>query len=752
MAVLAAPAASRAAERSRALGAVVLFTATLFLSASLLFLIEPMVGKMVLPLLGGAPGVWNTCMVFFQAMLLAGYAYAHGSTAWLGVRRHSLAHALLVLVPLFLLPVTIGEAAPVSGNPIVALLSILFVAVGLPFFVLSTTAAVLQKWFSTTDHPSAHDPYFLYVASNLGSLLALVAYPVVVEPVLAVRNQTRLWAIGYAVYAVLGVACAAVVWRQRPAVGAAAARTATADSDAEAVPVGWLARGRWLVLSCVPSSLMLAVTTFMSTDVAAVPLLWIVPLSLYLLTFVLAFSRALEISTRIADRALPLLIVPLTLILVGRLGGPLLLMVPLHLLTFVAAALVCHGALARSRPHTRHLTEFYLWIAIGGMLGGVFNTLVAPVIFTSIAEYPIALVLACLLRPRRATGPGTNRPQTRTIGAWPHLVPAAAGVLTLGVILWANQSAPSARAFVAALGVPAALAFTQRRRPLAFGAAIGLMLLAGIPAQDGYGTVQHAERTFFGVYRVRLDEAGGFRFILHGTTLHGMQRLDPERQQEPLAYFHRKGPFGQAFAALPAAARPRVAVVGLGAGALASYARPAQHWTFFEIDPAVERIARNPDYFTYLRACGSRCAVVIGDARLQLARMPEQSYDLIVLDAFSSDAIPMHLVTSEAMGLYRSRLADRGAIVFHISNRHLKLAPVVARIAAAHGLVALEQEEPTAVVSAGDGKIPSQWMAMAATAEDLGALTHDTRWVTPAIPEGTPLWTDDFTNIFSVLR
>jgi hypothetical protein len=721
-------------------GAVLLFTATLFTSAFLLFLVEPMIARMVLPLLGGAPAVWNTCVVFFQAVMLAGYAYAHGATGWLGVRRQSMVQAVLVLVPALVLPFAIAKSAapPATGSPIPWLLLMLLATVGLPFFVLSTTATVLQKWFSQTNHRLAHDPYFLYVASNVGSLLALLAYPLLVEPRLTLQQQGRLWTGGYAVYMGLSVACAWMIWRTR------ATMQEEARERSEAPP--WSERLRWIGWAFVPSSLMLGVTSYLSTDIAAVPLLWIVPLALYLVTFIIAFGRGSVAATSVARRLLPLLMVPMSLVMIGGIGLPLKLAIGLHLLTFVAAGVLCHGALAASRPRPDHLTEFYLWVAFGGMLGGLFNSLIAPVAFTGIAEYPIALLAACLLGPQvRRRASRLDRP------VFAVAVPLAIGSLAAVIVLWANSAGVPARVFVTLMAIPALLAFRLSRRPVPFTAALALMLLAGQLANHGFGAVEYAERTFFGVYRVRVDTKGGYRFLLHGTTLHGVQRLDPARRREPVAYYHRSGPVGQALQELPAASRTSVGVIGLGTGGLATYARPGQQWVFYEIDPAVERIARNARYFTYLQDCGGACRVVLGDARLSLAREPERRFDVLIIDAFSSDAIPMHLMTTEAFRVYLSRLNAGGTIVFHISNRHLELAPVLTRLASANGLVALRRGDPPVKVVT-DGRIPSEWMVMARTRDELGSLAADSQWQTPMVAASTPLWTDDFSNILSVLR
>jgi hypothetical protein len=740
---VAAPAAVR--PQSRAL--VLLFAFTLFTSAFLMFAMEPMVARMVLPSLGGSPSVWNTCLVFFQAMVLAGYAYAHGATAWLGVRRHVVVHAALVVLPLVALPFSLANAAPTTGqSPAAWLLIALLSTIGLPFFVLSTSAAVLQKWYSVTDEPGAEDPYFLYTASNLGSFVALVAYPAIVEPALRLQDQARVWTAGYGLLVVLTVACAASVWSR---CGRAPSHPAFAPSSvASAQPsasISWSRRIRWMALAFVPSSLLLAVTSYMATDIASFPLLWIVPLSLYLVTFIVAFSRSSAPLRRFAARLAPMLMAALAIVVAGQVTSPLWLVLGLHLLLFVALALACHGDLADDRPPAARLTEFYFWIALGGMLGGLFNALVAPLVFSSIAEYPIVLVLACVLRARE---------MRRHVEGWlkDASVIAAIGGLALAVVFVHNHFFSSPRYLILAIAVPTLIAFRQQRHPIRFAGCIAMLLLSAELIHNPLGRTLYASRTFFGVYRVRLDDDRRFRFMLHGTTLHGMQRIDPGHTAEPMSYYHRSGPVGQIFAAVPAArSGHEIALVGLGVGSLATYAAPAQRFTFYEIDPAVEAVARNAELFTYLRDCGPRCTVVTGDARLSLAREPQAKFDLIVVDAFSSDAIPVHLLTREAMALYLSRLAPGGAVAMHLSNRHLALAPVLARIGTAEGLAMLWQREAPGPTPDEPGKYRSEWMLLARTRADMGPLLADARWTAP-LASSAPLWTDDFSNILSVLR
>jgi hypothetical protein len=725
---------------------VPLFASAMFLSGFLLFMVEPMAARMVLPILGGVPMVWNGCVVFFQIVMLAGYGYAFGASRWLHPRQHVVLHAVVLAAPALVLPFMIqsGSAAPPDGNPLAWLLVLLAGSIGIPFFVLSTSASVFQHWLSRTDHPSARDPYFLYSASNLGCLLALASYPTIVEPMFTLREQSRLWTIGYAAFVVVAGACAVIAWR-RSTIAPAAAVQVSAASAAAATPITALRRLRWIALAFIPSSLMLAVTSYVSTDIAAVPLLWIVPLALYLLTFSLAFGRHSAAAGALARRALPLLVVPLALLMIAKLRAPLTVIVSLHLAAFAVMALNCHADLAKDRPEASRLTEFYFWVSFGGMLGGLFNTLAAPVLFDSIVEYPIVVLLACLLFRTSDSAAAPRRAAADVV------LPLVVGGVTALVLLVLTARGAALAVQLAALSVPALLAFAQRRHSMRFGGSMAALIAASLIFGNAGERVLYATRTFFGVYRVSEDLAGRYHGLAHGTTLHGMQALAADRRLEPLTYFHQTGPFGQAWNALPRAANAReVAVVGLGVGSLATYARPDQRWTFFEIDPAIERIARTPEYFTFMDGCGDRCRVVIGDARVSLNHVPERSYDLLVLDAFSSDSIPIHLMTREAVGLYLSRLASDGVLVMHISNRHLRLAPIVARLAESQGLVAVQQVE-SMTPNWPEGKNPSHWVVMARDRAGLGALTNDSRWSPLVASSSTPLWTDDFSNILSVL-
>lgn len=736
---------------------LILYAVTIFVSATLLFLVQPMFARMVLPLLGGAPAVWNTALVFYQAALLAGYAYAHIATAWLGARRHAALHLALLLLPLGVLPIAVphGWTPPSEDSPIPWLLAVLAVSVGLPFFVVSASSPVLQAWFTGTRHDRATDPYFLYGASNLGSMLALLSYPVLLEPSLRLDDQSRLWAIGYGVLVLLIGGCAAALWRSptaplRGGSSPAPDRPAAArDSPAGELDAG--RRARWALLSFVPSSMMLSVTTYLSTDIAAIPLLWVIPLGLYLLTFIMVFARRRLVPHRLMVEILPIVMLPLVMVLAARANEPIALVISTHLLVFFVAATVCHGELAADRPGTQHLTEFYLWMAAGGVAGGAFTALIAPQIFSTVAEYPLMLVLACILGSRPRSSEEGWRQRILDVA-----LPLALGALAVGLItgMQGGALAFGSASIALVFGLLVLLCFTFSRRPLRFGLGVGALLLASTFYVGEEGRLLHAKRSFFGISRVTLDPSGRYHVLLHGTTLHGMQSLDPTRHRRPLTYFHASGPLGQMFAAFSGStAKQRVAVVGLGAGSIACHGEPGQRWTFYEIDPIVERIARDPRYFTFLRDCPPEVNVVLGDARLSLAGATDGEYGLIILDAYSSDAPPMHLITREAVDLYLAKLAPDGLLAFNISNRHLDLEPVLGNLARAVGLACLSQDDGVvSEIDRAEGKMSSQWVLMARQHLHFAGLQGDARWRPAPGQPGVAAWTDNFSSLLSAFR
>src|SRR5690606_19952745 len=715
------------------------FAGTMLLGAFLVFSIQPLFARMALPLLGGAPAVWNTAMVFFQSALLAGYAYAHCLSRWLGPRGQIAGHLGLLALASLGLPVAIGAGwqPPSGGMSIPWLIGLMAWTIGLPFLAVAATAPLVQRWFVGSGHPAAADPYFLYGASNLGSILALLSYPVLVEPYLTLDQQSWLWAVGYGALALAITGCGLTVWRRR-SIGAEP--TAARDlGTGEAID--WRRRLHWLCLAMVPSSLLLAATAHITTDLAAVPLLWVVPLALYLLTYVVAFARRPWLRHAWMVKAQPFVLIPLALLLARNL--PFWLGLPLHLLGLFVSALVCHGELARLRPAYQRLTEFYFWMATGGALGGAFAALLAPLLFDAVLEYPLALVAACLLRPTLAPS-GRRRILDFALALVAGVLIAAHGGV-FGVDLHQFGAIGMLLVFVSTALALYALA----ERPFGFALGIAAVCGAALLAADARGVLAR-ERSFFGVYTVRRDPAG-FHVLLHGTTLHGAQHLDRERSGEPLTYFHRDGPLGQLFGAVGTRART-VGAVGLGVGTVACYRRPGQRWTFYEIDPLVERIARGGPYFRYLAECAPNAEILPGDARLMLQRAPRAAYDLLILDAFSSDAIPMHLITREALALYLDKLAPGGVIAWHLSNRHLDLAPIIGDLAADAGVVAWRRSDPSSRAEIANYHLPSVWIAIARRPEHLGSLLTDPRWTRlQGRPDARP-WTDDFSNIVSALR
>lgn len=822
----------------------ILFAFTLLVSATLLFLVQPMFAKMVLPRLGGTPAVWNTCMVFYQAMLLAGYLYAHLATRWLGVRRQAIVHLVLLCLPWLVLPIGIATHGnpPEGQNPIPWLLLLMTVAVGIPFFVVSASAPMLQAWFADTGHPAGRDPYFLYAASNLGSMAALLGYPLLYERYLPLAGQSFWWAIGYGVLMTLTVACAVVLWRSPrpsgivPPPAPEAADAAGASEVAQDRPT-FGRRMRWLALAFAPSSLLLGVTNFISIDVAAVPLLWVIPLALYLLTFVLVFARWKILPHHLMVLVQPIFVGVLAVVFFQSSSSSMQWLVLLHLATFFVCAMVCHGELAASRPGTSHLTEFYLWMSVGGVLGGLFNALVAPFIFPTVIEYPLVVAIACLLRPRptAAKHPVIARwldlvlPLVLYSVLWglfhfrdflglvdklPTLFGCAAwsldwswSTVVSGVLewihtklLWINnvptwfgrnawqwiqvgQWQVTSETAVIATGALLALVFV--RRPVRYGTAVGLLLLFNLLWFNAEPSIICTNRSFFGVLRVReevTDLDNGLKRVehtlYHGSTIHGNQRADltqdtadprerwaqAKKSDMPTTYYFPTGPVGQVFDKLTDPERTKeIGVIGLGTGSTATYARPRQSLTYFDIDPVVKRIAEDRRLFTYVKdaeAKGATVEILVADARLSLEKWPttgknpnaSRRFDILLVDAFSSDAIPVHLLTREAIQLYFTKLADHGVLMVHISNRHLDLAPVVGNIAESLGLVCRRNSDSVSSEDRQEGKYESDWIVVARTEKDLGPLGASGDWEPIPPDDRVGLWTDDYSNIVAVLR
>jgi hypothetical protein len=720
------------------------FTAATLLGSALVFAVQPMVARALLPRVGGVPAVWNTCAVFFQLSLLAGYAWAHWLPSRLSTRAAAVTHVTLLALAAAMLPFDLRGTSLGAGDPTGSILLLLGLRVAPMFVLLSAGAPLLQRWFVGD---AARDPAPLLAASNVGSLAALLAYPLVVEPLLPLASQSRAFAVGFAAYTLV-VAIAA--WSVRNDAVTTTTRTQR--------PLGvqrWL---RLAALAFVPSSMMLGLTAHIATDVGSFPLLWVAPLAIYLASFVVVFARTpAPPSPRVIAPFLGLLV------MVFLFSAPqVATRIPLiagHFALFAACAYLLHGELARSRPDDASITSYQLAIAVGGALGGAFNALVAPLVFSRVTEYPLTMALAVLLLPA-PPAPRDSRAREeallRSVGIDPASVlapapPARAArlpvVVDAGVALLVGAVAaalfaapPTARApSLVRYGVPLALLVILslgRRARLALG------LVAILCASRFDRSVLVESRSFYGV--IRVEESRGVRRFLHGTTLHGLQFRSPKMHGRPVAYYDTTAPIGEAMRALgPSLDGRRVGVVGLGVGMLVTYARPRQRWTFYELDPAVEHVART--WFTWLRESAAPFEIITGDARLSLERDRETRFGLLALDAFSSDAIPTHLLTREALRSYVAHLDAHGLLAFHITNRHVRLAPVLSALARDAGLVAVTRS------GAGfgpDGPVRSTWVIMARDANDLAPLPRWTRLEASARPP----WTDDFSNLLSALQ
>jgi len=841
------------------------FALALFSSAALIFVLQPLFGRMVTPLLGGSPQVWNTSMAFFQGALLVGYLYAHLLQRVKDLRIQALVHGFVLLAAWFVLPVHVTTAlgGPSSEHPVWWLIGVLTLSVGAPFAAASATAPLLQAWYARTGREDASDPYYLYAASNLGSFAGLLAYPALIEPLLGAHAQGAAWQVGYLVVGAM------------IALAAAMAISSHGETPKPLEHVGpapsWRERGYWIAAAAVPSALSLGVTLHISTDVASAPMLWVVPLALYLLTFVLAFARGSE---KMEGGTLFIHPIAIALMLMSYYSsGNWLGSISGILAGFFFSALICHLALARSRPSADRLTEFYLYVSLGGVLGGAFAALLAPLIFNNVYEYPLAIAAACLFRPREDND--TPRLVDGSLTAaimmgiltilllrWQPLdstliigaIGAGAAVLAAG---WTDENRPAAYRY-AFLGVAAVhailiiyivfhlpqvfvaaeteeatrivarqpwggllmatsflvLAFAvhgtilprkdnRRVADWALGAALASVVLVlllliragGVDANTltvtgilfcgvaiffnrgrpwalvaivlvGFtiifidetrgSRIITQERSFFGVLRTREfanaqnPEIPPLRMLMHGTTIHGAQLVGPEVERQALTYYHERTALGEAITRA-AAQHPvsRVALIGLGTGSTACLLRPTDQLTIFEIDPAVVRLSAEPGGdFTFVPVCQPNRRIELGDARLQIAEEPNASFDVIVVDAFSSDAIPAHLLTKEAIALYLSKLSERGVVILHLSNRNLALVSEATRVAHELNVPYLYRiSDPFNLERASYvGVLAASVMVIGHTPDALAPYMLNPDWRLVEVPPGRA-WSDDYINL-----
>ena len=728
--------------------AVAVFAATLFSSALLMFLIQPMFAKMALPRLGGTAAVWSLALVFFQGVLLLGYGYAHILVKSLSLRTGVIVHGLIMAAAMISLPISISanwDIPPENGQAM-WLMGLFAVSVGLPFFAISANAPLLQSWFSRSGHAQSHDPYFLYGASNAGSFAALIAYPLAIEPFIGLLPQTHLWSAGYILLVVMVASCGFLAASAVPS-GASAEGATAAEAD-----VTWTDRLTWVALSFVPSGLLVGSTAHIATDLVSAPFMWVVPLAIYLLTFVITFQTKPWIPHSFVIDRLGVIIAPLCLFALSP--ATQIWLVPIHLLVVFTLMMACHGELVRTRPAAGKLTEFYFLMSLGGVLGGMFASLLAPNIFNSVVEYPLLMIAGFA-----AVGIVRGKAKALTPKFWLTL---ALVPLILILLLLSDGTGASIKHFImiAWLLIALALLLATSREPLAQ----SLILLS---VMFIYQTVSKVpapiaqSRSFYGVLSVYPADDGRYHLLAHGTTKHGSQMRKDENglrltdNPEPQSYYYANGPFGSLIGHLREGGNTldSVAIVGLGTGAMLCHANPGEKWWFYEIDPEVVRIAADPQYFTYLRDCGPSAGVVMGDGRLRLQQETADKFDLIVLDAFSSDSVPAHLMTSEALDTYLSKLKPDGVIVFHISNRFMELASVIEGAARLKGLDAwyntldLKYWKP-------DASRLDLRPYLAVIGKNPGAvrgLANDPAWHRATADEVAPAWTDDYSNILGAI-
>ena len=752
------------------------FSLTLLLSSFLLFLVQPMIGRMLLPSLGGTPAVWNGCMLFFQAALLAGYAWAHYGPPKLGVKNHLLVHLFLLAAVCCLLPMKIVDswAAPVDSNPMFWLLGQLTLCVGLPFFVISSSAPLLQRWFSlsASETDQGSEPWFLYAISNFGSLVALISYPFVFERIMGLTNQGIFWASGFLLLTCMFANCAWYTLRNaRPEV-LTRPRTKT-----HTPPLSWNQRVRYIVLAAIPSSLMLGVTTIVSTDAGSFPLMWSIPLALYLITFILVFAKRQLLPHRWIVRATPFFLLAMPLVMTIDLGDNPALMIAAHFAVFFVVAMACHGEMARLRPPVEQLTEFYLMMSIGGVVGGAFNSLLAPVLFNSILEYPIVLIAASLVLPAwREIADEQNSTDRSPAPSWLSIekiwaVPVALLVLLSGVWAFEYSLLTLFRPLVMLLGfaVPAAVCILLARSPRRFVPCYALLLL-GYPFIHVNHDVTLKQRGFFGVNEIAT--VGEFRTLINGRTQHGMQRIEETENPLPLSYYHPDGPVGDLFRQF-GDQQNRIGVVGLGVGTIAAYGQANQQLDFYEIDPIVYQMASDENYFSYLSSARSDVEVILGDARVQLdARRKRMSrltnvawrpnsnetqtknrlYGMMILDAFGSDSVPIHLLTEEAVELYLDSLDENGLLAIHISSKFMNFIPVGAALSQHFGLhSAVRTDAQLTQADRQSGRSASRYMIFSRDKETIDRFLDLENGWQPLKSDRPVHWTDEHANILDVM-
>ncbi len=751
-----------------------LFSLASFWSAFLLFLVQPMIGKLLLPSLGGAPAVWITCSLAFQSLLLAGYVAAHFLVRIFGSERHPLVHFALLLATIPLLPegTAIEPPGDVVDHPVWWIFRFLGTTVGTPFLALSMTSPVLQKWFSQARSGGVErEPWFLFGASNAGSLLGLASYPLLIEPGLTTQGQRLAWNWAYVVFVLMAGGCAFFASRRQspggpeskaegnattgeglPIPGEPGTTPGGGQQDGEP-PEGWGRVFQWVLASFIPSSLMLGTTAHVTGEIAQIPLLWVLPLGLYLLTFILTFSSVSFGTPELFGNLFAGTLCIYFPILMEDIFSPIWLSGGLAMMLCFTGGMTFHGFLVSRRPRASRLTAFYIWISLGGLLGGIFNGLVSPKLFRTVMEYPLVFMLASLFLP--------SSPQEEPGGRKKEYLAWGAVAVLVWVTFWSNgglsfQIAGSEKAFMVFLGGAGLWNLCFRRRGwgvfFAGTIAISIMFVTSSPS----ALIQ--ARSFFGSMQVIRSFSGRHHLLQHGNIHHGGQCIEPGKTRTPLFYYPPDSPIAGIFKEFRFLRRAKkVGIVGLGTGAMAAFSRPFQEFVFFEIDPVIARIASDTRYFSFLAEAEGKIRVVLGDGRMSLRQEPDSEYEILVFDAYFSDSIPVHLLTREALELFFRKLKPDGILVFHISNRYLDLEPVLGNLGKAMGMSVYSNSfEPPAPMMKYEEDAPyvfrSHWVMAARRKEDFGRLLQDSGWQPAMEDPNHPVWTDDYSNLFSVLR
>lgn len=729
---------------------VPIFSITLLLSATLLFSVQPMFSKMILPMLGGTPQVWNTAMLFFQACLLGGYGYAHVTSRFLSIRTQASLHLLLLIISSIVLPFAIptGWEPRLENDPTLWQLSLMAFVVGAPFLVISGSAPMIQHWFAASDHKDASNPYFLYGASNLGSMAALFCYPTIIEPLYSLDEQSRIWMFGY--FALIGftLLCALLIWKN-----AANYKQKISAVKAQIEKITNKQRFYWIMLSAIPSSLMLGVTTYITTDIATVPLLWIVPFALYVGTFIIVFARKKIISENLvmglSGISILLLIIQMMAFKETFTITPLAL-VALHIFIFFTVTLSCHFDLAKSKPQTENLTEFYFFMSLGGVIGGFINAIIAPNFFIIPIEYALALSLGILMRYS-----STQKAAETLVKIEPqfYLIAISLAIFAYLGIFFIEEKYFTAKISLSLILCSSMLFYFKDR--WRYGVISALMLVISplgmpIPIMSNDSTIKR-DRNFFGVHKI--IENKHEITLVNGVTNHGTQPKDPKLKDLRISYYGPTSPLTDVFSYLDQfTEKQEIGGLGLGIGVITCYKHPDRHFEYFEIDKDIADIAENPQYFTYLSGCGSDYNIIIGDGRLEIAKIADKKYDAVVVDVFSSDNIPVHIMTADAIKIYMNKLKDDGILVFHISNRYLDLEPVFTEIGKLLNIPMLAKltYKTEKIANTEIDAYQSHFVVFTHNNNALQYLKQKD-WSDGIEREGVKAWTDRYSNIISVL-